>query len=198
MAFPPAKDGAQGKGPKMNGEAWNFLSEPLPEEAARRRYEAEFYDTRAAVEALKVSGARVAISTNPVYAWLVVHGYMDLDNRARSTILRGRVFIHAVRKMSVHDYGALFRYVGGVSPEAAAALPPYPQLRAEAFGRILGSVRLDGVYAPNPAKFTNVWHTENNYGYRLTEPVALRAGVHAKGLPGFWTVHSDLLKLMEA
>jgi hypothetical protein len=45
-----------------------------------------------------------ALSIRQPWAWLIVKGYKDIENRTWATKLRGRVFVHASKGMTRAEY----------------------------------------------------------------------------------------------
>lgn len=45
-----------------------------------------------------------ALSIRQPWAWLIVSGYKDIENRSWSTRFRGRVFVHAAKGMTIKEY----------------------------------------------------------------------------------------------
>ncbi|WP_071603882.1 ASCH domain-containing protein [Dickeya sp. NCPPB 3274] len=81
-----------------------------------------------------------AISTRQPWAWLIVHGYKDIDNRTWPTKYRGCVFIHASkRKISDTDWNV-------ASKIAKANNIPLPERDSPEYkyGGIIGAVNMTG------------------------------------------------------
>ena len=55
-----------------------------------------------------------ALTLRPSWAWLVVNGYKDIENRSWATRLRGRIWIHAsssqVTRAEYENFVAICRY----------------------------------------------------------------------------------------
>jgi hypothetical protein len=45
----------------------------------------------------------VALSVRQPWAWLIVHGYKDVENRSRPTSFRGLVLIHAAKRWTADE-----------------------------------------------------------------------------------------------
>jgi len=63
-----------------------------------------------------------AISIRQPWAWLIVNGYKDIENRSWPTKFRGRVLIHASKGMTRAEYDDVEDYLMFSSPPAMAAL----------------------------------------------------------------------------
>jgi len=76
-----------------------------------------------------------AISIRQPWAWLIIHGGKDIENRTWRTNVRGRVLIHAAKGMTKREYdeARLFAHRQGV------ILPPRSQFER---GGIVGSVEI--------------------------------------------------------
>lgn len=52
-----------------------------------------------------------AISVRQPWAWLIIHGGKDIENRTWPTNFRGRVLIHASKGMTESEYDSVFYYL---------------------------------------------------------------------------------------
>ena len=82
----------------------------------------------------------IAISIRQPWAWLIVNGYKDVENRTRMcrAHLGKRVLIHAGQTMTVDDYQACVLFINASIEKRGWTLPPWPTLRQEC-GGIVGS-----------------------------------------------------------
>lgn len=80
-----------------------------------------------------------ALSVRQPWAWLIVHGHKDIENRTWATRLRGRVWIHAGATMSQADYTACTLFIAGMRTEWR--LPAYDVLKQQC-GGIVGEVEI--------------------------------------------------------
>ncbi len=76
-----------------------------------------------------------AISIRQPWAWLIVHGGKDIENRTWQTKFRGRLLVHAASGMSVAEYEAA-RIIADTNN---AYMPDYENLKR---GGIIGSVEI--------------------------------------------------------
>ena len=125
-----------------------------------------------------------ALSVRQPWAWLIIHGGKDIENRTWPTKFRGQSLIHAAKGMTRHEYetveGDLLCHAG----TAAVDLPPYEEL---ARGGIIGSVEVvDCVSASDSAWFAGP------YGFVLRSPSPMEF-LPFKGQLGFFEVPDDLL-----
>lgn len=78
-----------------------------------------------------------ALTLRPSWAWLVVNGYKDIENRSWATRLRGRIWIHAssspVTRAEYENFIAICRY---------RRIKQIPAREAFQTGGIVGSVEI--------------------------------------------------------
>lgn len=85
----------------------------------------------------------VCLSIQQPWAWLIVNGYKDIENRTWPTNFRGRFLIHASKRMTRADYFACKLFITGFTN---LKLPPMPVLpRGGIVGEavLLDCVRVD-------------------------------------------------------
>jgi hypothetical protein len=85
-----------------------------------------------------------AISVRQPWAWLIMHGGKDIENRSWSTKMRGRVWIHAAKKM---DRG-IYSQLAMLTLDLGIRLPPESTLD---LGGIIGSVEIIGCVESSPS-----------------------------------------------
>jgi ASCH domain len=76
-----------------------------------------------------------ALSIRQPWAWLIVSGYKDIENRTWETLYRGRVMVHAGKSMTRAEYDDCDNFVA----QYAIDLPPFKKLVR---GGIVGSVEI--------------------------------------------------------
>ena len=123
-----------------------------------------------------------AISIRQPWAWLILRGGKDIENRDWATRLRERVFIHASGTMTREDYFAAKIFCSalpdGTFPEDFF-FPTFESLQP-LLGGIVGEVEIaDCVKASKSPWFVGPC------GFVLREPVALPFTV-CRGMPGFF------------
>jgi hypothetical protein len=112
-----------------------------------------------------------ALSIRQPWAWLILHGGKDIENRVWMTGRRGRHLIHAAKGMTAQEWEDGIRYALGTGPAGRAAVAAmwghYEEIRAQR-GGIVGSVEIvDCVQSSASAWFTGPW------GFVMAKPVAL-------------------------
>lgn len=64
-----------------------------------------------------MSKSRIAISIRQPWAWLIIHGGKDIENRSWPTKIRGRVYIHASKSVSKMEWDNAWKYVRQIAPD---------------------------------------------------------------------------------
>ena len=114
-----------------------------------------------------------ALSIRQPWAWLIVEGWKDVENRTWSTNFRGRFYIHASKTFDDAAYVDL--------RERRFDLP-WPSKSEFCRGGIIGAVTLSGCYRWHES----VWF-EGPFGFHLTDPARL-AFIPCRGRLKFFTV----------
>ncbi len=112
-----------------------------------------------------------ALSLRQPWAWLVVHGGKDIENRVWTTKLRGAFLIHASKGMTPSEWLAAKQFARGAG--FSGELPRGDaQLQR---GGIIGAARIKHVYAPG--RPLSPWHMADQYGFALANvtPLPFRA-----------------------
>jgi len=114
-----------------------------------------------------------ALSIKQPWAWLIVNGFKDVENRTWSTPFRGEFLIHAGKEADRDAYNYLRR----IHPEI-----PMPLWHALQVGGIVGRARLINCVDWSPSQ----WF-EGPFGFILSDarPVPFR---YLKGRLGFFEV----------
>jgi hypothetical protein len=102
-----------------------------------------------------------ALSVRQPWAWLIVNGYKDVENRSRSTHHRGPILIHASKNTSLLDVAAQER----IRRRYGVELPNSYEL-----GGIIGVVDL----ADCRNRTGSVWHHRRSVGWVLKNPRRLK------------------------
>ena len=123
----------------------------------------------------------IALSIRQPWAWLILRGGKDIENRGWPTKFRGRVLVHAPKGCTRAEYedgvDALWQLCGPVVP--AIELPPLDQLER---GGLVGSVEIvDCVTSSRSPWFCG------RFGFMLRDPKPITF-VPWKGQLGFFEV----------
>jgi hypothetical protein len=120
-----------------------------------------------------------ALSIRQPWAWLIVNGYKDVENRTWSTGFRGDFLVHAGKVMTATEYADVCRFLHS-DPRLDHLLDVLPRARDLELGGIVGSAHLieTDVYIDSP------WYM-GAIGFRLRDgkPLPFRP---LKGALGFF------------
>ena len=122
-----------------------------------------------------------ALSIRQPWAWLIVNGYKDIENRTWSTDFRGRVYVHAGRKIKSGDFPEQRDYI----KQSGIFLPEEPPL-----GAIVGEVTITDCVDTS----SSPWFC-GPYGFLLSAPVAYKDPIPYRGQLGFFQVEEDKLPI---
>jgi hypothetical protein len=123
-----------------------------------------------------------ALSILQPFAWLIVTGKKDIENRTWVTGYRGPVLIHAGKTYPKIDYEF-----------NAQDWPDYPATREEMIGGIVGIATITGCVSKSDSPWFN-----GPYGFTLTNARALPKLVPMRGALGFFDVPPDVLAMLPA
>jgi hypothetical protein len=94
-----------------------------------------------------------ALSIRQPWAWLIVNGFKDIENRDWPTKFRGPLLIHAGKKLTVPDYDAAMLFIEAyVDPALVGKVPDIGDLL---LGGVTGMVTLTDCVAHH----TSPWFT---------------------------------------
>ncbi len=126
-----------------------------------------------------------ALSIRQPWAWLIVHGGKDIENRSWHTKFRGRFLVHAAKGMTVKEWVSAsdFCIAQGIH-DTPFDMPDFDRLER---GGIIGSVELvDSVDTS-----ASPWYMGEK-GFVLVDPKPLPF-VPLKGRLGFFDVPLELV-----
>jgi hypothetical protein len=126
-----------------------------------------------------------ALSLTQPWAWLVVHGGKDIENRRWNTKFRGEFLIHAAKGMTRRDYSQALLFAGCVAGLPIRQAPLFDELER---GGIIGVAELCDVVAPTSVphiQWALRWHMREQYGFRLRNVRPLPF-LPCKGALSFW------------
>ncbi len=115
-----------------------------------------------------------ALSIRQPWAWLIVNGYKDIENRTWPTRFRGRVCVHAPTLLDPGWFPALVAEVRSREIDVPANL---------ALGALVGEVDIVGCVTES----TSPWFV-GPYGFDLSNPLAYDSPVPCLGKLGFFEV----------
>lgn len=121
-----------------------------------------------------------ALTLKQPWAWLVIHGPKDIENRRWNTGFRGRFYVHTSKQHLREDYEQAL----GVARAHGVELPPFDSPVYEC-GGIIGSAVLDDVLPPWSQ--ARPWKFEGNFGFVLSDRMSLPFTACAGAL-NFWRI----------
>ncbi|RJG10972.1 ASCH domain-containing protein [Pseudomonas cavernicola] len=126
-----------------------------------------------------------ALSIRQPWAWLIIYGGKDIENRTWHTKYRGRFLVHAAQGMTANEYRDAMDFVS----DAGIVLPPSWPGRVELQrGGIIGSVELvDSVDTSD-----SPWYMGQK-GFLLRDPKPLPF-IPLKGRLGFFDVPGEIVQ----
>ena len=120
------------------------------------------------------------IAIRQPWAWLVVHGYKDIENRTWPSFYRGPILVYASSQLDLAAATVVREY-----RRLRVPIPPTDQL---ARGQIVGLVNVLGCVDDHESE----WFC-GPYGLVMANPIAFPVGVPLKGQPGIFDVDDALV-----
>ena len=118
-----------------------------------------------------------ALTVRQPWAWLLIHGLKNIENRDWWCSYRGQLAIHAAKGMTRDEYYDALDLVQHISPQQAAAMPGPSELVR---GAVIGTMRMtDCVRRSNSPWFSG------KYGFVLDTPQPCDP-VPCRGALGLW------------
>ncbi len=116
-----------------------------------------------------------ALSIRQPWAWLIIQGYKDIENRTWKTPFRGPFLIHTGKLL---DEGA--DYAVGIAEQRGIIIPPLESLPR---GAIVGAAEVKDCVTTSESP----WFF-GPYGFVLCNPVTFPTPIPYKGQQGFFRV----------
>lgn len=139
-----------------------------------------------------------ALTLTQPYAWMVIHGPKDIENRSwvndilRELIERKEPFaVHAGKECTLAYYRDAVEYAASQDP--GLVVPPREQL---VYGAILGTVVPHVIHPPSEWSPDRPWHMEGQNGWGLRERKPLLHYLPVSGKQGFWRVPEELVPML--
>jgi hypothetical protein len=130
----------------------------------------------------------LALSIRQPWAWMIIHGGKDIENRNWPTRVRGRILVHAAKGLTRAEWGAAWTFAAGsgASPKAVEAGITFDTIDR---GGFIGTVEIVGcARGSHPSR----WFV-GEYGFELRDPRPLPFFVPYKGQLGFFEVPGAVL-----
>lgn len=125
-----------------------------------------------------------ALSIRQPWAWLIVNGYKDIENRSWPTRLRGEVLVHASKGMTREEYDDVELMLALDERLQYIRLPAFEQLER---GGIVGKVIITGCITASRSP----WFF-GKFGFELREAAPLPF-TPFKGALGFFEVPDSVV-----
>ena len=118
------------------------------------------------------------LSIRQPYAWAIIKGAKDVENRKWRLNYRGRLYIHASLKAYPQDVAedVVARVADHLGMPVADALADYRQHVETARGAIIGSVTMFGC----AVSYDSAWF-EGPFGFLLRDPEPFKKPIPVKG-----------------
>jgi len=126
----------------------------------------------------------IALSILQPWAWLIVQGHKDIENRSWPTHRRGEILIHAGKRWGREQRDDL-KYVGEEFP--SIELPEVFDL-----GGVVGTATIVGCVTESDSPWFN-----GPYGFKLAQQRPTRRFYPWRGQLGFFDISAHELKLMK-
>lgn len=155
-----------------------------------------------------------ALSLIQPWAWCVIYGPKDIENRTWWSTLRGPLWIAASAQVTRRYYDQAKELIESIAPGLVV-----PALKDLDYGCIIGRATITDVILPGGYRWTghitrtrapghcyrpergglhpaavSRWYFPEQYGYVLADRTALVKPVPCKGLQRLWTVPEDVLE----
>lgn len=117
------------------------------------------------------------------YAWLIVNGHKDIENREWQTRFRGRILIHAGNRYSRRDHD---EYAEEFLEDFDIKLPAFDEMQ---LGGIVGSATVTDCVREHPSR----WKILGSWGFVLKDQ-RVRPFVPYRGQLGIFRVPSEVIE----
>ncbi len=144
----------------------------------------------------------LALSIRQPWAWLAMNGWKDIENRDWPTKVRGRIYIHASKRVAGSNYSETKHLTADIMRQVKRGsanclwelvyLRNQPRFRPY-YGAIIGEIDIiDCVTESVSPWFCGPW------GFVLANPTAYHEPVPCKGRLRFWTPDPEIEALCAA
>ena len=119
-----------------------------------------------------------AITVRQPYAWLIINGRKNIENRDWYSAYKGQIAIHAAQGMGRDEYADALDFVRSFDPALARRIP---QPECLVRGCVIGTVLQTGCVKDHPSPwFQGVW------GHVYAEARELVVPIPVRGALGIW------------
>lgn len=110
----------------------------------------------------------VALSIRQPWAWLIVNGFKDIENREWPTVFRGPLLIHASKTLKPADFEAAMLFVESfVNPSLVHQVPDMAELPV---GGFVGVAHVVGCVRSSDSPWFTGADTDSGHGFVLANP----------------------------
>lgn len=124
-----------------------------------------------------------ALTVKQPWAWALIHGGKDVENRSRPTKHRGRLYIHAGRTYSQEGIDSL------------RSRGQWPASGGNVTGVVIGTVDVVDCHhadeCGDTAGFCSEWAMDDGYHWVLANPLPVEIPFLAKGKLGIWDLGAE-------
>ncbi len=121
-----------------------------------------------------------AITVRQPWAWLLIHGGKDIENREWRSSYRGPIAIHAARGLTREEWRDCFDYVASFDPDLARRIPAFASLMR---GAVLGTMTMTGCVTDS----NSPWF-QGTYGFVLKDARPFKYPIFVRGALNLWEV----------
>jgi hypothetical protein len=140
------------------------------------------------VPGFDLSKPLLALSIRQPWAWAILSGGKDIENRDWTTNFRGTIAVHASKELSKDEISAFSFCAGDIlSPEKWQEFSDLIESRKMPTGAILGTVEI----ADCIRKSDSPWFF-GDFGFVLKNPKPLKSPIAIGGKLKFWEVPKDV------
>ena len=122
------------------------------------------------------------LSVRQPYAWAIIEGIKNVENRFWPTNIRGRIYIHAGKNKEELEWG--------MDNLKKHRVKPLPEEEDLVFGAIIGSVEIVDCVE----KHRSPWYKKGTFGFVLANPIPLSRPIPMKANAKMQRVPDDILK----
>lgn len=128
-----------------------------------------------------------ALSVIQPWAWLIVHGYKDIENRDWCSSYAGQLLIHASKKKSRDEWTSAQWAMDecGLDPDIL------PQINDVSYGAIVGICDLIGWVDRSQSP----WFY-GQFGWKLQNARAFKHSIPCRGALGLWEYSGPLIEVV--
>ena len=124
-----------------------------------------------------------ALSIKQPWAWLIVNGYKDVENRSFPINLRGKIYVHAGKK--VDNDGAIWLWENRERLGIQACMPEWVEIcNSWEQGAIIGEAEIIDCRCDYEPK--SLWAESGMWQWHLANPIAYKEPIPCKGKLGFF------------